>query len=223
MYCLDMTEASSTSRSCSPQKPKHSDPRPLRALPGRPIRAAGPSQRRPEGSEPGGGCGRCFVQRALGFQSFQARYDGSSKLTDRREMKVQLKPKRLCDFSTLAGWISKARLEVGIHRPKRSKQASGTLHGAGLIVFFSPSSLLLGFYLGRKKESWPHSLAAPLNSVAGLCQALSSSCPPWLGSVFRPCAPLVLCGWALCPGLVLLLSSAGRALLLGLVLSLSLS
>ena len=46
---------------------------------------------------------------------------------------------------------------------------------------FSPNSLLLGFYL--RKKSWPHSLAAPLNSVAGLC------------------------GLALCPGLVLLLSS----------------
>ena len=38
-------------------------------------------------------------------------------------------------------------------------------------------------------------MAAPLKSVAGLCvQALSSSCPLWLGSV-------------LCPGLVLVLSS----------------
>ena len=61
-----------------------------------------------------------------------------------------------------------------------------------------------------EKKSWPHSLAAPLNSVAGLCvQALSSSCPLWLGLVlflssFCPClgrAP-ELCGWALWPGSV---------------------
>ena len=45
-----------------------------------------------------------------------------------------------------------------------------------------------------EKKSWPHSLAAPLNSVAGLCvQALSSSSFfVWLGSVSRPCPPLVL-------------------------------
>ena len=68
--------------------------------------------------------------------------------------------------------------------------------------------------------SWRHSLAAPLNSVAGLCvQALSSSCPLWLGSVSRPCPPLVLCGWAgpcplwpgsvsgSCPPLVLVLAA----------------
>ena len=52
-----------------------------------------------------------------------------------------------------------------------------------------------------------------LSSVAGLCvQALSSSCPLWLGFVAGPCPPLVLvlllCGWAVCPGLVLLLSSS---------------
>ena len=113
-----------------------------------------------------------------------------------------------------------------------------------------PSTLLwLGLVL-LLSSSWPHPpvvllLAAPLNScqlcggdaVAGLCaKALSSSCPPlarvcqlfcwavWLGSVSRPCPPLVLvlaaplmclplgrapelcqnCGWALsssCPPL----------------------
>ena len=83
------------------------------------------------------------------------------------------------------------------------------------VCVFSPNSLLLGFYLTKK--SWPHSLAAPLNSVAGLCGWV-----PWLGSVSRPCPPLVLCGWALfcvqalslvlcgwalCPGLVLLLAA----------------
>ena len=59
---------------------------------------------------------------------------------------------------------------------------------------FSPSSLLLGFYL-RKKE-----LATLTDRAPELCgralfyvQALSSSSP--------------LCAWALCPGLVLLLSS----------------
>ena len=137
----------------------------------------------------------------------------------------------------------------------------------------SPNSLLLGFYLRnielatltcRAPElcGWVLSSSCPrlgrtpelcqlcgwalcpglvllLSSVAGLCvQALSSSCPLWLGSVSRPCPPLVpqtvycwgsiyqakirrwphslsallksvtgLCGWALCPGLVLLLSS----------------
>ena len=75
-----------------------------------------------------------------------------------------------------------------------------------------------------EKKSWPHSLAAPLNSVAGLCgPAVSGSCPPLvlvlaapLNSVSRSCPPLELlfvlrahehCGWALwpalCPGLVL--------------------
>ena len=72
-------------------------------------------------------------------------------------------------------------------------------------------------------------LAAPLNSFWAL--RLSRPSPPelcqlcgwavWLGSVSRPCPPLSssaplnsvnsvagLCGWALCPGLVLLLSSS---------------
>ena len=66
-----------------------------------------------------------------------------------------------------------------------------------------------------EKKSWPHSLAAPLNTVAGLCvQALSSSCPLWLGSVSRPCplgrAP-ELCGWLCVQAVLLLSSSFGRA------------
>ena len=93
------------------------------------------------------------------------------------------------------------------------------------VCVFSPNSLLLGFYLTKK--SWPHSLAAPLNSVAGLCGWV-----PWLGSKSRPCPPLVLCGWALfcvqalsslvlcgwalCPGLVLLLSLCPPGLCAGL-------
>ena len=83
--------------------------------------------------------------------------------------------------------------------------------GSGSVSCHSPNSFCWGSIL--EKKSWPHSLAAPLNSVAGLCvQALSSSCPLWLGcSVSRPCPPgraLGLCGWALWLGLVLLLSSS---------------
>ena len=58
-----------------------------------------------------------------------------------------------------------------------------------------------------------HSLAAPLNSVAGLCV----QAPLWLGSVSRPCPPLVLpevCGWALWLGLGFLLSSSCPPLVL---------
>ena len=60
------------------------------------------------------------------------------------------------------------------------------------VFVFSPHSLLLGFYL-RKIELATLTLAAPLNSVAGLC------------------------GPALCPGLVLLLSLSGWALWPGFV------
>ena len=50
-------------------------------------------------------------------------------------------------------------------------------------------------------------MSGPCPPVAGLCVQALSSCPLWrLGSVSRPCPPLVLCGWALCPGLVLFLS-----------------
>ena len=83
------------------------------------------------------------------------------------------------------------------------------------------------------KKSWPHSLAAPLNSVAGLCGlalwpgSVSGSCP-CLGRA-RLNSVAWLCGRALCPGLVLLLCSScpslgrapelsGRALWPGLVL-----
>ena len=111
-----------------------------------------------------------------------------------------------------------------------------TLFGvyAGVISCSSPGSLLLGFYLTKK--GWPHSLAAPLNSVAGLCaQALSSLvllcgwalCPGlvlllclWLGSVSSPCPPLVLCGSALVLCCVQALSSSSP-LWLGLVLLLA--
>ena len=106
-------------------------------------------------------------------------------------------------------------------------ESSPSIHG----LPFSPNSLLLGFYL-RKKKSWPHSRAAPLNSVAGLCGwALCPGLVLLLSCVTgcKPC-PLSsswprpeLCGWALwaglcewalvCPGLVLLLSSVAGLLL----------
>ena len=104
-----------------------------------------------------------------------------------------------------------------------------------LSIHCSPNSLLLGFYLRKKRAGhtpWPRpelcgwalcpGLVLLLSSMAGLC-SVSRPCPLlvlcgwalWLGSVSRPCPPLVLllssvaglCGWALCPGLVLLLSS----------------
>ena len=83
-----------------------------------------------------------------------------------------------------------------------------------------------------EKTSWPHSLAAPLNSVAGLCGPtlcpglvllLSSSCSPsslLLGfHLKKELATLTdrapeLCGWALCPGLVFLLCSSCPSLVL---------
>ena len=51
-----------------------------------------------------------------------------------------------------------------------------------------------------KNKSWPHSLAAPLNSVAGLCcpalcpglVLLSSSCPPLVFSC--PASFVFFCG-----------------------------
>ena len=79
---------------------------------------------------------------------------------------------------------------------------------------------------GRADQPWPHCLAAPLNCVAGSCPLvllLSSgrADQPSLNSVAGSCPPLVLwprlatltgrapqlCGRALWPGLVLLLSS----------------
>ena len=61
---------------------------------------------------------------------------------------------------------------------------------------FSPSSLLLGFYLRKKGE---------LATLTGRAPELAL----WLGSVSRPCPPLVLvlaapelCGWSLWPGLL---------------------
>ena len=109
-----------------------------------------------------------------------------------------------------------------------------------VVCCFFPKQFTVGV-LSKKKELATLTGRAPelcgwalrLGSVAGLCvQALSSSCPLWLGSVLcpglvpvaglcfvsRPCPPLVLvlaaplhsvagfCGSALCPGLVLLLS-----------------
>ena len=75
------------------------------------------------------------------------------------------------------------------------------LEGFCVLDLFSPNSLLLRFYL-RKKEL----ATRPLNSVAGLCvqalsplvlcvQALSSSCPLWLGSVLG----LILFLFFFCP------------------------
>ena len=80
---------------------------------------------------------------------------------------------------------------------------------------FSSNSLLLGFYL-RKRKSWPPSLSAPLNSVAcGLAL--------WPGSVSGSCPCLgrarELCGRALWPGLVLLLSCSSRVFSCGRTIS----
>ena len=61
---------------------------------------------------------------------------------------------------------------------------------SNIYIRYSPNSLLLGSIF--KKKSWPHWLAAHLNSVAGFCP------------------PLVLVLSCCCPPLVLLLSS-GRA------------
>ena len=66
---------------------------------------------------------------------------------------------------------------------------------------FSPNSLLLGVL------SWKKELATLTGCAPELC---GSSCPLWLGSVPRPCPPLVLYGWALsssCPPLVLVLAA----------------
>ena len=54
------------------------------------------------------------------------------------------------------------------------------------------NNLLLGFSL--KKKSWPHSLAPPLSSVAGICDHAL-----WPGSVIGYCSPLVFS----CPALLL--------------------
>ena len=91
-----------------------------------------------------------------------------------------------------------------------------------VLLLFFPKQFTVGV-LSWKEKSWPHSLAAPLNSVAGPCGwAL------WLGSVAGPCPPCPplgrapelcqLCGWALWLDLVLL---CGWALWLGLVLLLA--
>ena len=72
-----------------------------------------------------------------------------------------------------------------------------------------------------EKKSWPHSLAAPLNSVAGLCvhvlvlaarlnRALSSSCALWLGSV--SCSPRESELWAVARLCVQALSSSSPSL-----------
>ena len=97
--------------------------------------------------------------------------------------------------------------------PDRDKKAGPTLTGRapklcgwalcpGRVLLLSSVAGLLSLWLGS------------VGSVGGLCvQALSSSCSVspelcgwslWLGYVSRPC------GWALCPGLVLLLSSVAR-------------
>ena len=101
--------------------------------------------------------------------------------------------------------------------------------GSGSVSCHSPNSFCWGSIL--EKKSWPHSLAAPLNSVAGLCVqapglvlllssvaglscwALSLCCclgraPELPGSVVLssscPCLgrPPELCGWSLWPGLL---------------------
>ena len=86
------------------------------------------------------------------------------------------------------------------------------------IVF--PKQFTVGVYL--RKESWPHSLAAPLNSVAGLCGlalwpgSVSGSCPPLVLVLATPLNSVAwLCGRALwpvsvsgsCPPLVLVLAT----------------
>ena len=117
----------------------------------------------------------------------------------------------------------------------KTSQAHRLKDSSLIFICISPTSLLLGLY-NRKKELATLTGRAPeLCGWALFCvQALSSSCPPWLGSVSRPCPPLVLCGWALsssCLPLVLVLAAplnsvaglCGPALCPGLVLLLSLS
>ena len=75
-----------------------------------------------------------------------------------------------------------------------------------VVVFFPQTVYCWGSIL--EKKSWPHSLAAPLNSVAGLCVQVLSSSVAWLCvrvlSFSCPCLGRVpeLCGWSLWPGLL---------------------
>ena len=112
----------------------------------------------------------------------------------------------------------------------RGASAGGLLFHVSLAnmemeAHFSPNSLLLEFYLRKKKLATLTGRTLRLRSVAGLCvQTLSSSCPLWLGSVAglcvqalsSSCPPLgrapELCGWALCPALSSSCPPLGRAL-----------
>ena len=116
----------------------------------------------------------------------------------------------------------------------------------------SPNSLLLGFYVRKRKELATFTGRAPelcgwavwLGFVAGPCPSLvlllavplKTPSTLWLGFVAGPCPPLgrapefcQLCGWPLWLGLVLLLAApelcqlCGWALWLGLVLLLAAS